>query len=508
MKRFWVTVLILFACTLLFFVGSGVILALAPGTDIFGVSYVSAWVGKNTVEDSWNDLINGDITIETRTIPVVINFEPYTKTSVVFKQNYSGYTTDTERVPNAIIERNASGVTVKTSEVNKFAIGRNTADSNLTITLPLVWANGTHSIYIKSDSSVVTINAREESIVKLNTLSVDVNSSVNFKCKLNATNLILNSRNKTTLTEDLRAENIDYTTNAGDLIIDYDCDGTVKFNSNSGSLKFKSIRNLVASTKGGSILPNGETNTVISKAEVETKRGKINIDYLPSTLYTSEIKTNTGTINIKLARNVKITAPKARVNVESIYNGEIAGGSKQVTVGNVSGELTVSSTLGKIVVGGLDDTKKVKSVNATSTRGRIEVYNTSGKVEITTNSGDVYLVNNSSNNITIEGAKNVIAVGLAGAVNVKATRTISLSFDKFTNDVNVVCEKNCKRINIAVPKKLSELKLNLSSTGKKGIVNIYEGKELTKSEQTIEQEGTIGLTVSATKCPVNIYLDK
>ena len=127
---------------------------------------------------------------------------------------------------------------------------------------------------------------------------------------------------------------------------------------------------------------------------------------------------------------------------------------------------------------------------------------------LSTNNGDVYLVNNSSNDITISNAKNVIAVGLEGAVNVKATRTISLSFDKFTNDVSVVCEKNCKRIDIVIPKKLGELKLDLKSTGKKGKVNIYEGKELTKSEQTIEQDGAIGLTVSATKCPVNIYLDK
>ena len=89
MKRFWITIGVLLGCALLFCVGLGVILALAPGSRIFGITYVSASVGKANLSEEWMDSVSGDIFIQTREIPVELSFEPYGKFKVEFVQEYN-----------------------------------------------------------------------------------------------------------------------------------------------------------------------------------------------------------------------------------------------------------------------------------------------------------------------------------------------------------------------------------------------------------------------------------
>ena len=95
MKKIVITLLVLLiGMPLLFFFGSAVILFLAPGTEIFGVRYVSAAL-KITVKNGVQTLesFSGDeIFIETHGVPITIQFSDYYTTSVNFTQNFVGYT--------------------------------------------------------------------------------------------------------------------------------------------------------------------------------------------------------------------------------------------------------------------------------------------------------------------------------------------------------------------------------------------------------------------------------
>lgn len=516
MKRLAITLSILLASLLLFVIGLGVVLMLAPGSRILGVSYVSATVGKNQISDEWNDYIEGDIRIKTDYVPVVIEVLPYTQTKVVFTQWFSGFTTDESRVPSATIERTTDGVNVETKEINKFLIGSN-HELSLVVQIPLEWAkSGRHSIYIDGSNSDVSVVLRGEGVDANEVLSFDRlvfqgNGKVNIDCNLKVNEFNISTTKNFDMGEKITAKNVVFNTKSGNLFIANDVEGTIEFNSAKGSLKFASAMVLKANTTGGSILPYKDENTIYDYCAIKTNGGKVNITNITSSSM-STIETNTGNVTIGTMGNGKIISPRGKVTILSVKEVEVVGGTKEINVQNVLVSLIASSKQGKIIVGSETEAAIVKNVNAASTSGRIYVYKPTGEVNVTSTKANILVVNNSATKMNINSGEKVIAHNLTGEVNIKASRDITVSLANGCGNVVIEGQNNTRNINVSSTSKKADINYSLTTTLKdKGMARVYAGQELIGEDENLSNnvgDSHKSIAITATKCQVNLFLNK
>jgi|GEM_PF-6474625 len=508
MKRVLITLSIFLGGVLLFIVGAGVLLTLAPGTELFGVSYVASAIGKNAVSEAWNDYIDGDIFVETGDVPVIFNFAAYQTTKVNFVQKYSGFTTSKDRVPNASITRDADGVHVETHEVRKFFIGTN-REYALTITLPRDWwQTGQHSINVNGKNADVTINVEgDNEVLKFQTLSLKGNGKVEINSAFEANSLIIETNNTFTLKDNMHPENISFKSNSAGLVLTHEIEGAVNFESSSGNLKFTKILDLVAKTQSGSVLAYGDSCTVTHSANIKTASGAVKVNAISGAIE-SKVVSTCGHITIDTLEAGNISSARGRISVKTVKNATIVGGTNEIRIGGVTGSVKVISEQGRVYIGETGNSVRVKNISATSTRGKIDVCNTTGVVSLSSTSGDINLSNYSSNNVTINGGGKVKATGLRGSVNVTAGRETNLAFDSFTQDVSVNGGVANSKINITINKKITEINYLLETN--KGKATIYEGNDVIEQGKTLEENSNSGkkLEVSAKNAIINVYLDK
>lgn len=508
MKRIFITLSILLACALLFAVGMFVVLAIAPGSEIFGISYVSATIGKADISEQWPDEISGDIFINTTEIPVVINFEPYGVTKVEFVQNYAGYTTSKNRVPSAEITRDTNGVTVTTNEVVKFLIGSN-KDSALTVTVPLSWAvSGTHSIYVNGQSSPVSINAGSEYTLRLDELAIKSKQKINFNSKLEVEKLKLNTNHSVVLGDGVNAKNVDFKSNAGDLTIKSALAGNLNAETTSGDIFFVSCEDATIKTSGGRVQAVSNTGCIINgTANITTKSGRVNIAQINGA-GDSSIKTNNGDVIINKLTSAKITSTRGKISVGELASVVINGGAGDVKIGKVSDTATIKTKRGDVTVGDLND-KAVNNVSVSTTYGKIVLKNTRGEVSASTSYSTIALSNCGADKVSLSAGKTVLATGLTGAVNIWAKGNIHAAFTSVTDNCSVIGGKNCKKINISVDDYASNFEYNLTTTKAKKVASrLFVGNNI--SEQALKvcspNAGSGNtLTVNAKKCNINLY---
>ena len=507
MKRLLISFSIVIASFLLFVVGMGVILALAPGSRIFGVSYVSAIVGKNQVIKEWNDYIEGDIQINAEKVPVIIEVLPYTQTKVTFTQLYSGYTTNESRVPDAEIERTADGISVKTHEISRFLIGSN-REFSLVVQIPLEWArSGRHSISVYAENSDVTLTVKDSAAdVELNfdNLVFNGNGKLSVDCAVKANNLDLTTTNDFELGEKLSANNVKFKTTSANLTIKKAIEGDIEFSSTRGNLKFVSALNVKAQTTSGSILPFEETNLILNSCEISTRSGKISVSEVLG-VNQSSVSTNSGKITLKNVNNAKISSPRGKIEIETIKLGEINGGTREISVKNVLTSLEVNSKQGDVNIGTSAGACVVKSVKVNSTSGEISVYNPTGEVNLTSTNANILLMNNSATKIDVSCGKNLVAHGLSGLVNVYAKKNITLSIARLDADVNITGGQDSREINVSAQEKAENVNYSLTLT-KKGSAKVFAGQEQVGASSAPESAKKIN--ISAQKCDINLYLGK
>ena len=510
MKRFLITISLILGCALLFVVGLGVILALAPGSRIFGIEYVSAQVGKANVTEEWAEYINGDIYLNTKDVPITINFEPYGTTKVEFNQNFSGYTTGGLRVPEAEIVKDNNGITVKTNEIQKFLIGRS-ANYGLTLTLPSSWGtSGRHSIYIYGNNSKITVNADENITLKFVQLKLNGKGNVALNCKIETRDLEIYSPKSITVGQDLFAENITAQSHSGNINIDYALSGNLNVKTVSGNVNFISCVNATIETSSGKVTCNADSSVIYNKANITTKSGSVTLSCLMGTLENNNITTNSGSININTMFAGSLNSERGKISVNTLFEANVIGGTNTITIGSVGKSINIESKRGKVMVGSLDG-EVANNVTVTTTTGDIIASNTSGNVSLTTKSGKVTLYNTKSNNVSINSGSTVLATGLMGSVNIASNGEMNLAVNSVNDDITITGGSKCGKINITFENvKLSEINYNITTTSKSGgIARIYSG-------QTVEKEGvsltpeTITenlktLTINATKCKINAY---
>ena len=510
MKRFWITSGIIFGLILVFIVGLGVILVLSPGSRIFGIQYVSAFVGKNDVSEEYLDYIDGDIFVTTRDIPVIIDVQPYGRTKVEFSQHYHGYTLDSVNIPDCKITRTAAGIEVKTSEVVKFLFGGNNSHY-LKITVPASWAtSGRHSIYINGERSQITLQSADDITLKFVDLTFNGNNTLNLNAKVVCKNLTAFTKGKQEFNKNVVAQNYDITTISGSLTFVGDVEGNLNIKSSSGSVYLNKVMgNANITTTTGEVAGVENAKPVIyGNANIETGRGRVVIGELLSNK--NNITTAAGSITINTMMGGSVTSPRGAITINSMVSGTISGGTKDVNIKAVSSSATISSTKGNVYVGDLSSSATAKNITVSSTNGKITAKNTQGNVDISSSNGDVVLYNGNANNIKINSAKTVTATGLLGKVSVSAKKDINLAFASVSGDVDVNGSAGCHNINISANKtNLDSVNVYLTTT-KGGSAKVYQGTSL-KEEGLNISPASAGATlknikVNAPNCKINLYL--
>lgn len=510
MKRFWITIGVLLGCALLFCVGLGVILALAPGSRIFGITYVSASVGKANLNEEWTDSVSGDIFIQTREIPVELSFEPYGKFKVEFVQEYSGYTLSSNRVPDATITRDADGIHVNTKEVERFIFGIN-HKGVLKLSIPESFGtNGRHSIYVSGKKSRVTVSAVDDVTLKFVELSLRGKGDVKINSKVECRTLTVSSPKSLTLDGKINAENVNFESNSGSLKVGYELQGNLTVKTNSGRVQFVSCNNAKITTSGGRVEGiDGAGCVILGKADITTKGGAVKIKSMMA-LDENKVTTNAGSITIENMLTGTITSPRGKININHLYSAKIIGGTNTVTVGDVSGSVEISTKRGSVNAG--SETQTVANIKVSTVTGKVKLNGTTGTVDVTTKNSDVVLNNASAAIVKIAGGRAVTASNLFGKFNISAGRDINISGSKISADSSVTGGSRTRKIEINLDDATeSNMNYKLTSTDKKrGLCTLYVAGQVKKQGLSIETEPAISLaptiTVSATKCKINLYV--
>lgn len=507
MKRFLITISIILASALLFFVGLFVILVLAPGSRIFGIEYVSAQVGVADISQEWAEYIDGDIYLNTKDVPVTINFEPYGRTKVEFVQHYSGYTTGGFRVPDAQIIKDANGITVNTNEIQRFLFGTN-HEYGLVITLPLSWGtSGRHSIYVVGENSKTTINANADATLEFVELSLKGKGEIALNCNFDIRTFSFYTPKKLNLESNHYAQNVSVETTSADVNLNYALSGNIEASMGAGDLGFVSCNNANITTSSGKVFGLNDGGIVYGNVNIKSLGGDIELLSLNGVSDENQISSTSGDITIGTLTRGYVKSERGDILISSLITATIENDRGKTNVGAVSGSVNVSSQSGKVCVGSFVD-GVARNVTVSTTSGDCVLKNTVGAVKVTSSSGEVELFNTTSTNVEISSGNKIFATGLLGGAKISSNANITLHFSRIVSENVITGNQKCRNINISVENLTpSQFSYSLKTTAdNEGMASIYSGSTCLAQDLVLEANNGSGkLTVSGTGCRINIY---
>ncbi|MBR2909069.1 MAG: hypothetical protein IKC11_01820 [Clostridia bacterium] len=470
---------------LLFFFGSAVILFLAPGVEIFGVRYVSAALNI-TVENGAQNLTSfpGDeIFIETHGVPITIQFTDYYNTSVVFTQDFIGYTKSKYERPYLDVKVDSNGdLRITAKELVKFihaAEGNDMYEFVLTLSSAFIKNKG---ISIKSHDSPVTIIGTAE----FSYFSLVSEGSLTIQNKLIAPRFKYHTMKSITVGSKIETSTVDLKSMGGYINIQKEISGDITAETVSGDIKFISCANLTAKSKSGSIKCSGEGLTLVrGQTKIETTAGSVHLGHVSTSGNDKVcyIKTSSGSINVNTMVDGEIASQRGRVVIDTARNLVINNRVGNVTVGKVANGIVVNGRNGKVNLG---ETGIVNNPTVNTTSGTIKVANATGKVILKSTSQSVNFVNASSTNITLYAGKGLTAKNLQGDVDAYANGDVSMHFMAISG--NVTLNVGSKSDNVEVDAScasISSVDYYLRSTkGKKA--KLYAGNILVDSKSKID----------------------
>ena len=224
----------------------------------------------------------------------------------------------------------------------------------------------------------------------------------------------------------------------------------------------------------------------------------------------NKVATNAGSITIENMLTGTITSPRGKININHLYSAKIVGGTNTVTVGDVSGSVEISTKRGSVNAG--SGTQMVANIKVSTVTGKVKLNGTTGTVDVTTKNSDVVLNNASAAIVKIAGGRAVTASNLFGKFNISAGRDINISGSKISADSSVTGGSRTRKIEINLDDATeSNMNYKLTSTDKKrGLCTLYVAGQVKRQGLSIETEPAISLaptiTVSATKCKINLYV--
>lgn len=352
-----------------------VVMMLAPGTEIFGIKYISAVVGKHEETVALGHLYNKNIYLHVGDVPVNVSFGQPGTIGVEYVQHYQGFTRSTD-VPEIkltkadgspyvdSVDTGEGTVHIYVNQYKKFVWSNGMKEFYLNFNLPAGYSSQS-SLHIISENSDITFT--ELGSQTLNTLTVETSQSVEFKTNiLNISTLNLKAGQAVELGSNMTVKNIVAEITNESLTVKNAVFGNVSFKTGGGNLNLKSCSGNVVMTSGSGGVTVASGGVVGGDFIVETNSGSISVPALNGDVNT--IKTVSGHINI--------TTCNSDLSIEA--------NRSTITLGTVNGDLAVTTTTGSVNV-----TKVVGDADIKSTRnGDVSCGQIGGSAVIETNTGD------------------------------------------------------------------------------------------------------------------------
>ena len=507
-KRIGIILVLLFVFSILFVLSCTLVMFLAPGTEIFGVRYVSAFVG-NYEKDVSIESFSGDVYIETQNVPITIEFVDYYATNLSFHQNFTGFTQTKINQAGVDYYVENGDLKIKTTEFIKFIYANEDYDNfHFVLRLPAYAFNASQrSINITAGQSPVKFVGSP----KLKNLNISTSGVISVDGNVSVYNdFILKIGKSTEIGDSFNLTNLDVTTR-GDAYVNITkaISGDLKVNTRGGDVMFISCNNLYAETVSGSIRGTGTNGAVVDyNVNIKTRSGSVELaeanKMYQARVCKSTIETKSGKVNITNAYDIDVVSDSGNVFIGNANNVNITNRIGLVEVKESNGNLYINNANGASVAG---ENGALKNVKIESNSGVIKVYNTKGTVDLKSNYNSVTFKNQTSSRIYLYAGKKLVAENLFGEVTAYATENVSMKFSQITANISVEVGNKAKVVDIdATCSKIGTVSYVLRST-KGERAKLYAGDDLIADNSTISnvQSGQYLINVKTVYARTSLY---
>ena len=463
----------LFVCGFLVIVaGLGLTMIIAPGADILGVRYIRSTSGSYHERQSVYCAESGvqEFNINCDNIPINIVFVQSYTFSVDMNEEYNGFTKTVEN-PDLAVEDAGSKITFAVQEYVPFIYHNRMTDSALTISIPIYYSG---RVAVQSRNSKVVVDGLNGTLGELIISTggkVEVNDVAIPKLHLNL------GSGRATINTGAKIGELSIESESANISVLENIDGKITYKANSGSLNFKSCKELevdatsakVGSTgeelakvngeasiktnskvvleifgntkiesSNGDIVLGNESINYACNVEIETKKGDVTLKGVRGGNVT--VTTKSGDVKAETLSTFDIKTEYGYVKIDSCSNGTIKSGSGNVYVKQALSEISVDTRSGDVILG---DSENVfaTNVNVVTVGGNVSILNgIDGEVSIKTKSGDVSFSGSAQNNssIFVSSTKgNVYGENLAGNVKVATYGSVTLQMINLSNGVEI-----------------------------------------------------------------------
>jgi len=291
-----------------------------------------------------------------------------------------------------------------------------------------------------------------------------------------------------TVGDKIQAKSADLKSTGSSISVQNALSGDLKVQTKSGDISFVSCKNLTVKSGSGSVKKYGTgLNSVYENVKIETRGGDVSLGAIGTASLDSfcEIKTVSGNININSMVDGTITTERGKVNIETARSLVVNDNIGDVTIKNITNNLTISGRNGDVLlgVGGV-----INSPTVQTTTGKINVSNTKGNVSLVSSNGKIIFNNGDSENIKLKAGKGLTGKNLKGEVEAYSNRNMSLTFKEITGNVNITAGSKCDVVEVDATCKLhSNVDYYLKSTkGKK--VKVYAGDVLIAEDTEVDSK--------------------
>lgn len=432
MKKFLIYLAIILGVALFACIGLVVFLMVAPGTEVFGIKYISAVVGEyqNTIHKTFT---SQDIYIYADNVPINISFAQTGTVGIEYAQHYQGFTRAKD-VPEVIFKnkegkefdasRDSDCVKIYVNQYKKFVWSNDVKDFYFNLNLPYEYKNNA-TIYVETNNSVVTLSGSNKSI---KSLTVKTDNNIEIKNNVTIENITLETQQGITLGSNV---NIAPLTASGTSSVNVSIpnenltivnpikNGDLTFNTAGGNLRFSTCRNLTVTSGSGNI-EQPSLKYISGNLKFTTTSGSVSLDNIKGTK--NEIKSTAGAITIGFCDgDLEIVTNRANVKLGTINNANISTTTGNISATYINGNIVASSTrsgdvLCGRVVGYAQLSTKIGTITLSgAVGGDLSLNSTSGNLEMVScdnlkvKTEDGYLKGYNSAQIVVNGVAEINA---------------------------------------------------------------------------------------------------
>lgn len=447
---FFITLGVALACVTVFVL----VLFLAPGLSIFGIKYIAR--GTHVINETCliadkmeGGDFSGSIRLEVEDVPVQVVFSQRFVYQVEYYDNYNGLTRSKFDDPSIDFEKEADGTAViKITSFKKFIYENANSNRYIKLIIPATRVGGTDAgktnLTILSKTSPVhfydEVDDNRDPV--FSNLYIETYGKIKTSTKVYATNYTLKTINAINIKagekESINATNYNLTSTGGKIVVNRDVAGDIVATTNNARIQILSCMNFTANSGYGDVYSaNPEKGIVINgSANITTTAGIVTIESILGEAQKSTIKTKTGNVTIKQAKDIEVNTTRGFVKINVANSSAISTSSGNVTVESSNSDITVKSKRGKVTLGG--ESNIMHNPTVETTFGKVSIVSASGTVKVDTVKADVDFVNASASNVTMNVGGNLNASKLDGSVDIEVEGNANIDFARFDQKSSIV----------------------------------------------------------------------